>query len=293
MNAPPSNTPILINECAKSLRDRNYHSEELQYQQLFVTVKLMNILAIETSGSLGTVALQHGEERIQLNINVQQQQTATILRLIDELLEQSKLKIEELDFLAFSAGPGSFTGIRIALGVIQGIALATSKPVIAISSLQCLAQTCWRLLQQTKVIPCINAYMDQVYWGCYELDEQGIMQPALADQVSAPEKISFPHPSLPPQAREGTEIPNTLPCVLTGEGRVGVGNGWQVYAECIPPSVQKQLIHSDPEIIPQAYDLLVLAEAAVGKGKGNAKLIEDIVPFYLREKGAWRKIHSK
>ena len=229
----------------------------------------MNILAIETSGSFGTVALRHGMDNVQLNITVQQQQIATILSLIDELLEQRKLTLAELDYLAFSAGPGSFTGIRIAFGVIQGIALVTNKPVLAISSLHVLAQTSGRLLQQKQVIPCINAYMDQVYWGCYELDEQSIMQALQPDQVSAPEAIEL----------------------LLDETYCGVGNAWQVYAERIPQDVQTQLIHCDPEITPQAYDLLILAEAAARKG--DAKLIDDITPFYLREKGAWRKIALK
>ena len=252
----------------------------------------MNILALETSGSLGTVALRHGEHSFQVNITVHQQQIACILELIDELLQRCQLQIKDLDYLAFSAGPGSFTGIRIALGVVQGIALATNKSVIAISSLQCLAQTSWRLLQQKCVVPCINAYMEQVYWGCYELDEQGIMQPTQPDQVSAPQEVFPPHPSLPPQAREGTGgFEFSSLCEARGRARVGVGNGWQVYAQKIAQTVQKQLIHCNPEIVTQAYDLLILAEVAALKGA--AKAIDDIAPYYLRDKDAWRKIVLK
>lgn len=224
----------------------------------------MNILAIETSGSLGTVALRHGAHNLQLNITVQQQQIACILELIDELLQRCQLQIEDLDYLAFSAGPGSFTGIRIAFGIIQGIALASSKSVLAISSLQILAQTSWRLLQQARVIPAINAYMDQVYWGRYELDAQDIMEPLQPDQVSAPEMIT----------------------VSANESSIGVGNAWQVYAEQIAPDAQQALIQCDTTITPQAYDLLTLA--AVAAEEGVAQAIDDIAPYYLRDQDAWR-----
>jgi tRNA threonylcarbamoyladenosine biosynthesis protein TsaB len=229
----------------------------------------MNILAIETSGSSGTVALRHGADNLQVNITVQQQQIACILELIDELLQRCQLQIQDLDYLAFSAGPGSFTGIRIAFGVIQGIALATNKPVLAISSLQTLAQTSWRLLQQTRVIPVMNAYMDQVYWGCYQVDMQGIMQPFQPDQVSAPDVVTVP----------------------ANESYFGIGNAWQVYAEQIPPAAHQALIQCDTTITPQAYDLLTLAQVAAQEGA--AKPIDDIAPYYLRDKTAWRKIATK
>lgn len=226
----------------------------------------MNLLVLETSTSFGTVALQCGEHRVQLEIAVQQQQVATILALIEDLLKRYQLQLQDLDYLAFSAGPGSFTGIRIALGVIQGIALAINKPVLTISSLQVLAQTSWRVLQQPYIIPCINAYMDQVYWGCYQLNENGVMQAEQVDQVSAPEDILTPL--------------NQMYC--------GVGNGWQVYADRIPSELINSIIHTDGTLNPQASDLLVLAQMAAQNG--HAKPIDDISPYYLRGKGAWRKI---
>jgi tRNA threonylcarbamoyladenosine biosynthesis protein TsaB len=151
----------------------------------------MNILSLETSSTKSSIALAHQSKVHQLELGQPRGQIAQILPTITQLLETAQLTLKDVEVLAFSAGPGSFTGIRVALGILQGIALATELPVAAVSSLRVLAQTAYRTLGHEKVITVVNAFMGEIYWGVYALDEHGVMQSQMPDQISKPDELDL------------------------------------------------------------------------------------------------------
>ena len=128
--------------------------------------------------------------------------------MIDEVLVEAKITLQDLDYLAFGRGPGSFTGVRIATGVIQGLALGTGHKVVGISTLAAMAQQAYVQHQSEQVTAAIDARMSEVYFGQYRL-EQDVMIPVGVEQV------------LPPE--QGAMLLNN------SFAMAGVGTGWQAY----------------------------------------------------------------
>ena len=125
----------------------------------------MRLLAIDTVTEACSVALwQDGEITTQEEV-VQQQHTERVLPMVQALLAQTETALSQLDAIVFDRGPGSFTGLRIGAGVVQGLALGLDRPVIPVSSLATLAQGAWRLDQQANVLACIDARQTEVYCG--------------------------------------------------------------------------------------------------------------------------------
>ena len=223
----------------------------------------MNILAIETSSPQGSIALQTDDHIEQIFLGEQRQQIAQILPSVDSLLNKYGLTVTALDLLSFSVGPGSFTGVRVALGVIQGLALATDLPVIPISSLQTLAQTASRTRCFNQVLCCVNAYMHEIYVAAYKIDAMGLME------ATSPEQL------LSPSAVQTLSFPDYH----------GVGNAWEVY---FPQLNQLNNVIIDRNILfPQAHDVISLVERAFQREEMIR--IEDVSPQYLRDKRAWQK----
>ena len=222
----------------------------------------MNILAIETSSPQGTLALQVQDAVYQVELPEQRQQIAQILPTIDRLLNAHSLVIADLDLLAFSAGPGSFTGVRVALGIIQGLSLALQLPVVPLSSLEILASTARRLCQYEKILCCINAYMQEVYVAAYEIDAHGHLEMTFSERIISATEIS----------------------TLSFADYHLVGDAWQTYS-----AVDKiEGLTVDKTILfPEARDILGLAENAAQQG--NTMAIEMVSPRYLRGKSAWQK----
>ncbi|STV39481.1 metal-dependent protease molecular chaperone [Klebsiella pneumoniae subsp. ozaenae] len=94
--------------------------------------------------------------------------------LVQEVLTESGTTLSELDALAFGRGPGSFTGVRIGIGIAQGLALGAELPMIGVSTLATMAQGAWRKTGATRVLAAIDARMGEVYWAEYQRDEQGV-----------------------------------------------------------------------------------------------------------------------
>lgn len=132
-----------------------------------------NILAFDTSASACSIALQKGEEIHCLHEVAPMQQAKLILPMIESLLVKTSLTLDELDFIAYGRGPGSFTGIRIANTVAQGLAFAAKKPLVAVSSLAILAETICMKQGCRRVRVSVDARMGQVYTAEYEIGQRG------------------------------------------------------------------------------------------------------------------------
>ena len=110
----------------------------------------MNLLALETSGQLCSVALWYQNKMYSRQEILQQRHTEYVLPMIEAMLQQTSCALSDLDAIAFGRGPGSFTGLRIAAGVAQGLALAHDLPVVPVSTLEAIALAAHRTTGRTR-----------------------------------------------------------------------------------------------------------------------------------------------
>ena len=134
---------------------------------------MKTILALDTATEACSVALLHQESISTLDELSPRTHTQRILPMIDELLTQANLTIKQVDLLAFGRGPGSFTGVRVGVGIAQGLALGAELPVIAVSNLLAMAESAYQQLGKTEVVALIDARMNEVYFAQLSRNEQG------------------------------------------------------------------------------------------------------------------------
>lgn len=216
------------------------------------------ILALETATEACSVALLHEGKILQRFEHRPQGQADLVLPMIDSLLSEAGLKTSDLDVVAFGRGPGSFTGLRIAAAVAQGIAVAAGLPVIAVSTLATVAQGVYREHGHTAVIAAIDARMQEIYWAYYRL-ENGLMTLAGDERVTPPDAISVPD---------------------EGKNWAGACSGWRAYPDVLNSRLQGFLGDIYPEFWPQAAHLLELAQPLWQQG-GTVDAGEAL-PVYLR-----------
>jgi tRNA threonylcarbamoyladenosine biosynthesis protein TsaB len=220
----------------------------------------LKILALDTSTDACSAALLCDGQFLASFRLAPRQHSALILPLLESLLTQAGVSLAQLDAIAFGCGPGSFTGVRLAASVTQGIAFAQDKPVVAVSTLRALAQGAQREFGAQRVLSSLDAYMEEVYWGVYQLADDGAMTALMADAVCAP--------SLAPFAE-------------TGRDWLGIGSGWDKYAAALESKVGAQLLRWQPNRYPAARDIAALA--AVDFMQGKAVSAELALPVYLRD----------
>ena len=151
----------------------------------------MKILSIDTSSEACSASLNLDGELITKFEIAPQKHSSLILTMCDDLLAQCDIKLNQLDAVAFGQGPGSFTGLRIAAGVTQGIAFGADLPVISVSTLAALAQQIKTHTNDTKIIAAIDARMQEVYWCIYSVDENGLVIPEMNEEISSPDNVTF------------------------------------------------------------------------------------------------------
>ena len=218
----------------------------------------MKVLAIETASDACSCALRVGEAVVERHIVAPRRHAELVLSMVEELLGESGLALTALDALAFGRGPGSFTGLRVAAGVIQGLAYGADLPVVPVSSLRTLAQGALREDGHERVLAAFDARIGEVYWGAYEDDGGGMMTARTDDLVAAPAAVPLP-----------------------GEGPwFGVGEGWRAYADALSERMDGKCIGSDPDRFPRALDVAMLAADAHARGESVSA--EHAVPVYVR-----------
>jgi tRNA threonylcarbamoyladenosine biosynthesis protein TsaB len=225
----------------------------------------MNLLAIETAAEACSAALYiDGELRERFAV-APQRQSELILPMMDELLAEAGLCATDLDALAFGRGPGSFTGVRIATGVVQGAAFAADIPVVPVSTLAALAQGHLRTTGHARVLAAFDARMNEVYWAACTLDASGVMR-AMGDELIVP--------------------PGEVPLSEGGDWH-GVGSGWGAYRAVLLDRLGDCVTAVDPDAQCHARDIAQIAVADFTAGR--AVPAEQALPVYLRDRVAWVK----
>jgi tRNA threonylcarbamoyladenosine biosynthesis protein TsaB len=217
----------------------------------------LKILALDTSTEACSVALAIDGVVLD-DVVLGQQHSSRILSMVDALLTEAGLRLDQLDAIAFGRGPGLFTGLRIGTGVVQGLAFGADLPVIRVSSLAALAQA----QEASHVLTAVDARMSQVYWGAFTRDADGALQLIGQERVAAPEALP-----LPPAARW-----------------LGVGSGWDRYAEALTKRLGTRLESWLPERYPHAREVAALA--AIDFKRGQVVAPEQALPVYVRDQVA-------
>ncbi len=147
------------------------------------------ILAVDTATENCSVALKVGNEIIARCEMAPREHTTKILPMVDSVLAEAGLTLNQLDALAFGRGPGSFTGVRIGIGIAQGLAFGAELPMIGVSTLAAMAQQAFRKQQATHVLAAIDARMNEIYVGGYKRLDNGDWETVVAEAVTAPENF--------------------------------------------------------------------------------------------------------
>ncbi|KAA1171985.1 tRNA (adenosine(37)-N6)-threonylcarbamoyltransferase complex dimerization subunit type 1 TsaB [Marinobacter salinexigens] len=231
----------------------------------------MKLLALDTSSEGCSAALLiDGEisERFEI---APRGHTRLLMPMVRELLAEQSLSPADLDALAFACGPGSFTGIRIATGVVQGLAWGLDIPVVPISSLAAVAVGAvdhFGLVDGAAVAVAFDARMGEVYWGCY-VCKDGL--PVL-------------------QGEERVCPPSMVALSGDADSWVGAGPGWQ-FRQDMPSEIAGAIAEIDEYMVPRASWVARLA--AVAFGRGQTVPAERAQPVYIRDEVAWNKLPGR
>lgn len=222
------------------------------------------ILGIETSSDACSVAIYTSEKIFGSYVVQPQAHSKLLLAMVEDVVAQAEITLADVVAFAFGRGPGSFTGVRIAASVIQGLAFGSGKPVIAISSLQALAQQAFNKYTNNNILVLVDAKMKEIYCGHYRANSQGIVEPIVEDSLLKPAEL----------------------VVDVTMQYLAVGSGVKTYGEVIA-SNNPQLNMNDSIEHPRAHEVVQLA--AVQFALGNLLPASTAVPTYLRNDVAKKK----
>jgi tRNA threonylcarbamoyladenosine biosynthesis protein TsaB len=232
-----------------------------------MTDKYSAILAIETATSACSVALSvegEGYFRTAVGNNIHSQ---VLLSMVDEVLQQASITTSDLQLIVVGQGPGSFTGLRIGIGVAQGLAYGANCPMIGLSSLDALAL---QAAEEGPILAGIDARMGEIYWCEYVNQKMGLMR--YGDlRVTAPQAVTC-----------SSDLAPTL-----------VGNAWAEYWDRLGEHLRKGVNHLDNIIHPSAAALLELAMLEVAKGTTALCSPIDFVPEYVRDDVAKKSFRTQ
>ncbi|MCX0433295.1 tRNA (adenosine(37)-N6)-threonylcarbamoyltransferase complex dimerization subunit type 1 TsaB [Aeromonas veronii] len=229
----------------------------------------LKILTVDTATEACSAALLVGDKLFSRWEEAPRDHTRKILPMVQAVLEDAGISLSDLDAIAFGRGPGSFTGVRIGISVAQGLAFGAGVPLIGISTLAAMAQGAYRLDGAQQVLTAIDARMNEVYFGRYELID-GRMQLVGDEVVSEPAAL--------------VDVRGKLAGPVTC-----VGTGFETYGETLS-GLADELAVSQVRF-PAAEDMLPLARAAWLAGE--AVPVEQATPVYLRDKVTWKKLPGR
>lgn len=225
----------------------------------------MKLLALETANEHCSVSLIDDVEELYFQLDERPKaQTQTILPLTEQALLQTQTQLADLTAIAFSRGPGSFSGVRINAAVVQALAWSQDLPVIPVSSLQALAQAAYRLTGLQQVTAVLDARMQEVYIANFSIDEHGIMQ-----AVDEEKLLNYQ------QAAAYCKF-------------MAIGSGSELVKPNQIDSQEASILKTSiPEIRATAQDIATIARIYAAQQKWVDA--EHALPVYLRD-DAWKKI---
>ncbi|MCU7844259.1 MAG: tRNA (adenosine(37)-N6)-threonylcarbamoyltransferase complex dimerization subunit type 1 TsaB [Candidatus Thiodiazotropha sp. (ex Monitilora ramsayi)] len=222
----------------------------------------MKLLAIETATEACSAALLIGDE-MQLRYEVKPRgHSELLLAMMEDLLAEAGLKPAQLDAMAFGRGPGSFTGVRIATGVVQGAAFAADLPVVPVSTLAALAQRAYREKGERHLLPSYDARMGELYWAAYRVGDDELVRLVIDEEVATAERVHLP---------------------IDGEW-YGVGSGWTAGGSVLEQRLQGLLLGFQAQMLCSAREVAQLAVADFEQGLAVSP--ELALPVYLRNQVA-------
>jgi len=217
----------------------------------------VNLVVLETSTEYCSLAVSNGARVCARNFHAGQRHSEMALPVLRELLREAGLELSDVDGVVYGAGPGSFTGLRIACGLAQGLALAHNLPVCGVSTLLALAENCG----SDRVIACLDARMGEVYHAVY--------------QKRAADWLEIHEP--------GVYSPAAVPLV-EGSAWVGCGSGFAAHGDALQLRLGGAITRIDAAALPDAAAMLRLAVHRFERGEGGDAAAA--VPHYVRDKVA-------
>jgi len=217
----------------------------------------MKVLALDTSTEYCSVALWQDGVVAERSVLAGQKHSEILIGMLDALLKEAGIRIKQLDGIAFGKGPGSFTGVRIACGAAQGLALGVNLPVSGVCTLEALAEASGK----PRVIAALDARMGEIYHAAYEKHGKvwkTVSEPCLCKPEDAP--------------------------LLPGADWFGVGSGFAMHGAALHSRFSGQLLGMDGSMVPQAAAIAVLGAARFANGLGVDAA--EALPLYLRDKVA-------
>lgn len=229
----------------------------------------MKILCIDTATEACSAALMLDHQRDGIFELCPQQQSQRILPMIDELLTRNKVKLSEVDAIAYGRGPGSFTGVRIASSTVQGLALGTDLPVLEISTLAAMAQENFERFNIKQTLALIDARMSEVYYAEYSVNERGVAVLNGKESVISPVEAKNAFSRYP-------------------DVHSYVGTGFDAYVQELGLQLQSGQLNVH---YPNAKYMLSIAQQQFENHEKVA--VEKIQPVYLRDKVTWKKLPNR
>ena len=212
---------------------------------------MARLLAFDTSTEALSIAVRHGDLLLEHSGTGGAQSSASLIPLIQQLLGAAGLSLRELDAIAFGRGPGSFTGLRTACSVAQGLGFGAGVRLLPIDTLQAVAEEARHRFGLQRVVAVLDARMDQVYTAGYDF---GVEVMASEAELVSPEAVAVP------------------------AGWALAGNAFAAYGERLPRAAARH------EVLPTAAAMLRLAPALLAAGRTVAPA--DAWPLYVRDKVA-------
>ncbi|HEY5808116.1 MAG TPA: tRNA (adenosine(37)-N6)-threonylcarbamoyltransferase complex dimerization subunit type 1 TsaB [Povalibacter sp.] len=220
----------------------------------------MKVLAIDTATERCSVALRLDGHLYERSIDTARGHADIVLSLVDEVLKEGSVQLTGLDCIAYGRGPGSFTGVRIAIGVVQGLAFGANLPTVGVSNLAAVAQQVAR--PGDRILVCMDARMNEVYWGIFVCDPVTGLVSVVSD-----ERVDGPH----------VVVVDPPPAVLAG-------TGFAAYPQLVQ-SFPNVTVHAG--VLPSAVQIALLGEALLRAGE--AVPAREAQPVYLRDNVAVAK----
>ena len=217
----------------------------------------MNILAVDTCTEVASITLYYSGVKTSRKVSDITKSSGHILKLCDEVFSEADTKLSEVDFIAYTKGPGAFTGVRMCIGVVQGLSLSCNLPTLGFSTLELLGYRASRKFNTQKIATAIDARMGEIYWAIYL---EGLVK---SEKICRPEQVD----------KLGAEF-------------IGVGSGWKIYKDSLMKASEIKCI--EPEFYPDSSDLVDLSILSIDLGKKVTHKLPQ--PTYLRNNVAQKSL---